>query len=204
MIEAIISMVVVSVMLMAALNTLGGAAKNTTIQTQLQMGPALAHDLMSQILQAPYEEADDTPLLGIEGAEDDASRGDFDDVDDYRAWSASPPEEVDGSFVPNADGWTRTVDIDYVSVSDPTTVSATDTGLKRITVTVTDAQGKKTTLVALRSRYGVYDQVPSVDTTIVSAINVQLQVGGDASTLLNSGTSLLNWPTPPTSILPSD
>ncbi len=202
LIEAVISMVIVAVMLAAALSTLGSAAKNRQLQAQLQIGPALAHDLMAQILQAPYEEPDDTPVLGIEGAEDDASRADFDDVDDYRGWSASPPETTDGGFVPNADGWTRSVAVDHVSVSNPTTVSATDTGLKRITVTVTDPQGKTTTLTALRSRYGAYDQVPAVDTTIISAVDIQLQVSDDTSTLLTSGTSLLNWPAPPAFFIP--
>ena len=69
------------------------------------------------------------------GAESGETRANYDDVDDYNGWTASPPELSDGTAL-SLGGYTRSAKIIHVVFDDPTTESGSYTGMKRITVTV--------------------------------------------------------------------
>ena len=153
MIEATLSIVIVGVMLVAGLNTLG-----STRMTQHKLGygiraAALAEDLMSEILQQYYEDPDLAPgSFGRSIAEDDeGDRTLFDDVDDYDGWSASPPQDRDGAPLVGANGYTRSVSVDWVLSSDLNQTSVSATGIKRISVFVSHADGVRISLYALRT-----------------------------------------------------
>jgi hypothetical protein len=81
-----------------------------------------------------------------------------------------------------------------VAYVNPSTmaVSGTDTGVMRITVSVTDPRGSVTTLVGLRSTGGQYDVKPSTATTCVRWVGVQIQVGSDARYTITSGSGVPN------------
>ena len=117
------------------------------------------------------------PEFGPEPGEADGTRTYFDDVDDYDGWSASPPQAKDGTVLKDYDGWTRKVEVVYATPSDPGISPVTDLGLKRISVTVTDLPGQESVLAALRSNMGTYSQSPSVRTTRVNWIGLNLQIG---------------------------
>ena len=82
MIEAVISVVLVSVLLVSAMNTLGTSKTIQLIMSDHGRGQQLAYDLMSEILEQEYEEPIDLPSFGVEGSESGPSRSAFDDVDD--------------------------------------------------------------------------------------------------------------------------
>ncbi len=216
LIEAVISTVVVGWLLVAAVNTLAYGARTRQVQAESGVGTTLAQQLMSEILQASYQESESLvqgidrpgsgglteitmepvlPVFGPESGEVDGTRTYFDDVDDYDGWSASPPQAKDGTELANCDGWTREVTVTY---GDPATLNQvgklTDSGLKYITVTVTDQKGQQTTSVALRSGLGTYDQSPTVETMYLSWVGLGLQIGSDASSLVESSANLLNQP----------
>ena len=94
MVEAIVSILVVGVMLVAALNTVGAARLGEHKIAQRNRGLALAQDLMSEILQQAYADPEQ-PDSGIQTDSDENSspRTDYDDVDGWgRApWGWSPP-----------------------------------------------------------------------------------------------------------------
>ncbi|MCD6364999.1 MAG: type II secretion system protein [Planctomycetes bacterium] len=192
LIEATISLVIVSVMLVAALKTVGASARARRIQTFQRRAPALSRQLMSEILPCRYQEPDDTPVFGPENTENTATRAAFDDVDDFHGWSACPPQMPDGAALPDLAGWRRSVVVEYVDADDLSTVSSADTGMKRITVTTTDPQGKRTTLVALRSSYGAYDHAPTQETTYVAWIGVDLQIGDNSNLRVVCGANPSN------------
>ncbi|HVT79556.1 MAG TPA: hypothetical protein VHM90_02775, partial [Phycisphaerae bacterium] len=75
------------------------------------------------------------------------------DVDDFNGWSESPPQDRAGNPMQDLAGWSRSVRVDFVSIANPTTVSATDAGLKRITVTVSKNNVPLATRVALKGRH---------------------------------------------------
>jgi len=189
-----VSVVIVAVLLVAALRTLGAAARARTVQAAQCQGPALARQLMAEIRQARY--ADDlvpTGPLGPEAGEVvGKDRTAFDDVDDYNGLSESSPRGRDGTTLTGAGDFKRDVTVEWVRPDQPDTVVATDSGLKRITITVTGSTSKAT-LVALVSKYGASEQTPRIHTrtTYVTGINVNLKTGGESSRIY-SGTSIPN------------
>lgn len=67
---------------------------------------------------------------------EEASRADFDDIDDYNNWSASPPEDREGNAYADLTGWTRSVMVAWVEPDEPTQVAPLTRTAKRIVVTV--------------------------------------------------------------------
>src|SRR5216110_119218 len=110
-VEAAISVVIVAVLLVAALETLGAAARARVIQAGQCQAPALAGQLMAEIRQANY--ADDAvpngPLGPEAGEVNGKDRTGFDDVDDYNGLSESPCRARDGSSLPAIGDWKRDV-----------------------------------------------------------------------------------------------
>ena len=98
-----------------------------------------------------YEDPDQTPNFGGESGESGGSRIDWDDVDDYAGWSASPPEANDGTTLSGFEAWTRSVEVVWVKPGQLNTVGA-KTGVKRISVTVSRNDGPATELVAIRTQ----------------------------------------------------
>ena len=91
------------------------------------------------------------PVFGLESSESTGSRADFDDVDDYNGWTASPPQRRDGTVIPQLDGWGRTAQVGRLDpvLLDPTGV---ETGVKRIRVTVKRDDAEVASIVAIRTR----------------------------------------------------
>ena len=130
-------MVIVSVMLVAALSAVGASRTGKHKMATRARGLLLAQSLMSEILQCAYEDPDDpSTSLGCEASESGANRTDYDDVDDYDGWDASPPGEKHGSGIPWADGYRRIVTVQWVDPLDLDQASGTSTGVKRIRVIV--------------------------------------------------------------------
>ncbi len=152
--EAVVSMLIVSVMLVAALNTVGASRTTQKKTADRSRGFLLAENLMSEILQQAYEAPDLAPgSFGLEGAETgDGSRSLWDDVDDYDGWSASPPEQKDGTVIDGFEGWGRSVAVAWANPGDfAAAAPATDSGVKQIRVTVTDGDAVVVSLVAVRT-----------------------------------------------------
>jgi type II secretory pathway pseudopilin PulG len=135
LIEVVGAMLIVGGLLVAALTALGAAKASQANLALRAQGRALAHGLLGEALRQHYEEPDDTPAFGREGDEDKYSRALWDDVDDYRMYYTSPPENADGSEIEDySSDWTQMVDVVWVDPTDTTQVSATATGVKRVTV----------------------------------------------------------------------
>ncbi|MFQ5492213.1 MAG: hypothetical protein ACE5GE_15975 [Phycisphaerae bacterium] len=133
--EAVVSMLVVSVMVLAALNTVGASRVGQYIATDRVRGDLLARELMAEILQQAYEEPVDPVLFGREN-ESGGNRSQYDDVDDYESRSFAPPEYKDGTAMTGLDTWERRADVIWVSPADLDTAVFIETGIKRVTVEV--------------------------------------------------------------------
>ena len=151
LIEAAISIVLVGLLLVAALNTLGATAISKRIIEHQAQGHLLAADLMAEILTQAYEEPVDTVNFGRESGESGGDRVDWDDVDDYEGWSATPPESKDEVELDGYDQWTRSVEVAFVN---PTSLNdlVGNTGVKRITVTASFNGVPAAELVAIRTQ----------------------------------------------------
>jgi type II secretory pathway pseudopilin PulG len=136
LIEVVASTMIVGMMAVAALNSLGAATRSSESIGNRAVALGLADELLSEILQQPYEDPTQTPVLGRESGEAASPRSVFDDVDDYNGWSQSPPQYASGATIPNRTDWTHAVQVRRVSPTSPTTNSVTDQGAKLITVTI--------------------------------------------------------------------
>lgn len=151
MVEVVVAIVIVGLMYVAAINTLGATRVGHYKIARQQRALLLAHGLMAEITQHPYW--DRVNKAGLGPAADETVPGDrslYDDVDDYNGWSMSPPEAKDGTPLVGYDDWRREVDIVWV---DPSSLSevGSESGVKRITVTVQERGVFVTELVAYRT-----------------------------------------------------
>lgn len=151
MVEVAISVVIVGVMTVAALDTVGAAKLGNQKTTSRKSGTLLAQQLMAEILTQGYAEPVDAPVFGRESTEIDGDRTDYDDVDDYDVWSSSPPEYKDGTPIPDLDGWGRHVSVVWADATDLLSTSGSETNVKRITVTVTYNGLEVASLTAVRT-----------------------------------------------------
>lgn len=138
LIEAMVSIVIVGGMLAASLRVAGSAAVARAKAAEQSRGLAMARGLMAEILAQSYREPVSPVAFGLESGESQTNRSTLDDVDDYHNLSESPPKNRDGTIFYNAGTWTRVTKVEWVTSSTLTqaTASATDTGVKRVTVTV--------------------------------------------------------------------
>jgi MSHA pilin protein MshD len=151
LVETMMAVVILSVMLIVALNTLGASNANQFRTAQRATAAALAQGLLSDILELPYEEPNGSVLFGIEATELRGSKINYDDVDDFNGWSESPPQNRDGSAMSDLQGWTRSVTVQRVSISNPATVVTTESGLKRVTVTISKKGVTLASVAALKA-----------------------------------------------------
>jgi MSHA pilin protein MshD len=192
LIEAVISIVIVATMLVAAVSALGSFARARRSQFDRCAGGTLTRGLMSEILQARYLEPGVDVWFGRDTGEPADARATWDDVDDYNGLNECPPKTKSGTAITGAAGWTRQVAVAYVQPDNPNQTSSTDTGLVRITVSATSPTGVTTTLQALRSDGSIYDQPPRTDTTFVSWVGAEMQIGSDQARRLTTGTHVLD------------
>jgi prepilin-type N-terminal cleavage/methylation domain-containing protein len=191
LIEATACVVIVAIMLVAAVQAIGAAARARLLQQDLTRAQALARQLMGEIRQNRYRDpiADRGKLAAETG---ETSRSLYNDVDDYNNYKDQPPVARDGTALAGYTGWQRKVKVQWVDPNDPSSSVGSDTGLKKITVTVTTAGGKAVSLTALRSQYGMYDHQPAAQTTYVGWVGVTCRVGESSKPTVVSGASTAN------------
>jgi len=136
LVEATVSIFIVGVMVVAALSTVGATRLGEYKLGERCRALPLAQGLLAEVLQQSYEDPNGSAAFGTESGEGTASRTDFDDVDDYHNWSASPPQNQDGTEMSDLSGWLRSVQVGWVNPTNLSQTAGSDQGVKRITVTV--------------------------------------------------------------------
>ena len=150
--ETLVSIVLVGGLLVVSLDLLSDAVAGQQGTSDRGRGILLAQQLMTEILEQPYDDPDQTTVLGREVGEDTGTRDSFDDVDDYHDWDSSPPTEKDGTEIPNLTGWSRSATVRWVDADDQISARGTDTGVKEITVTVRHKNARVASMMAIRTR----------------------------------------------------
>lgn len=151
LVETVISLLILSGAFVATLNTVSASRATYLTTSDRLLGLTLAEDLLAELLAKDYREEDST-LIGLDLLEaEGAGRSRYDDVDDYDGWSSSPPQLSDATQMQGVDGYTRSVEVDWVSSMSPDTPSNSDQGLKRVTVTVLRGERQIAQLVAYRA-----------------------------------------------------
>jgi len=151
MVEAVFCVVLVGGLVVVSLDTLGASKTAQKNLGDRALGQLLASSLMSEILNQSYEDPNQTPIAGLELTENALLRTTYDDVDDYTNWTASPPQNRDGTTIPEMTDWQESVKIDVVDPANLNTRMLLDTGVKRITVTIKRNGDVIATLVGIKT-----------------------------------------------------
>jgi len=192
MIEVVVATLLSGVVVVGALNVMGGAIKTRSVIATYSQGPMLANELLAEVMSQSYEdpEAPGTgELVGYGREPGETTRDTFDDVDDYFNYSESPPLDSSGQAMNEYAGWTHTVNWNFTK-RDTGAFSITDSGLKFIVVQVTAPDGTLTQRLGYRWREGVLERPPAIDTEIITWVGAELQIG--ALGIARAGTNLIN------------
>jgi hypothetical protein len=175
--EVLISSILVGVLVVAALNSVGMVFRTRRFNADRLTGPGLARDVISEILAMPYEDPQNPGgAIGVDAGESASTRTTFDDVDDYHNWSTANAGAANGTARSGYTGWAHQATVTWAERVTGT-VWASDTGLKRITVTVTSPSGTVTQLHAFRARQGALEQSRARLGTAVTWIGAELRAG---------------------------
>lgn len=193
LVEAVISIVIVGVMFVAALTTVGAAARGRTVQAEWREADSLARSLLGEIACTGYGATSGSlvSLVVVGGPAQDRST--WGDVDDFGGLVDSPPTDRTGVALPGLSAlWKRQVKVERVNPADASGAGTgnSDYGLKRITVIVTAPSGKKTVLATLCSRWGCAQQATPGNTVQAQGALVRLRL--DAGADVYAGTSIPN------------
>src|SRR5688572_26650145 len=111
LIEVVASTMIVGMMTVAALNALGAATRSAESLGNRSVAAGLADELMSEIVQTAYSDPSGSTGLGPDGSESTGPRSAFDDVDDYDGWNQLPPQNRDGTTMPDRADWRHRVEV---------------------------------------------------------------------------------------------
>ncbi|MFM9996504.1 MAG: hypothetical protein ACKVU4_11985 [Phycisphaerales bacterium] len=150
MIEGIMSTVIVGVMMVAAMQTVAASRVVQFKTAERAQAALLAGEMMTEVMEQGYEDAV-SPVFGPEGGESTGTRASFDDVDDYHGWEEKPVETRAGVTVVGLEQWTRAVSVMRVAPGNLGVAALTETGAKRITVTIKHRDVPVFTLNAVRT-----------------------------------------------------
>ncbi|MBI4179443.1 hypothetical protein HY522_08490 [bacterium] len=137
LIEATITAVIVG--MIAVFLSVYYATANKSVRKSRDMSIAgyLATGLMEEISARRWDEETDgsiSPSLGPDGGESASDKGDFDDVDDFNAFTELAVQYPDGAPLAGYAGWSRSVTVDFIDESNAP--SAAPTERKRAVVVV--------------------------------------------------------------------
>jgi MSHA pilin protein MshD len=150
LVEAVMACLVVSILMVSAMRAAGMVARYQFATSDRARARFLAGQMMTDVLSYPYQDPLVTPVFGIETGEVATNKTTFDDVDDFNGWNESPPQDRDGNAMTELAGWKRYVSVAWVTSANVSTVSATETGIKRVTVTVSKNNVTLSTRVAIK------------------------------------------------------
>ena len=144
LLEVIISLILVSTIILVSITASANLMRNKSISMESVRGHELAFQILDEVTAARFEDADeDERTFGREDSETATNRTDFDDVDDYHNYSASPPAHRDGSPIAELAGWSFSVTVAPAESTTGGIVTTTDTAapLKRVIVTYVAPSG---------------------------------------------------------------
>ncbi len=133
LVEAIASIVLVGVLLIAALSAAGASASMRQNASSRDFAAMLAADLAEEIDLKGYGGTTGGTITGAILA---GTRATFTTIDDYNGLEERPPVTGAGVTIDGAANYSRQTAVQRVTLADPTAATTTETGVKRITITV--------------------------------------------------------------------
>lgn len=135
MAETLVASLLIGLVLVSTIQIVGPMVRSNSVHADRLVAANLANELSEEIATklwtTPVEPPADVGKVAVK-----KTRSTFDSIDDYQGWSSTPPMLADETVNTALAGWTRSVKVVHCLINAPDTDSATPTGLKRVTVTV--------------------------------------------------------------------
>jgi len=135
-VEVLLASVIMSVLLVSGLKLFTNLGWSQQATASREEAGFLVINMFEEIKRQAYKDptaTDDT--LGREVGESATSRENYNDIDDYQNWSATPPEDQAGQPYDQYSHLTRSVSIRYVRATDFSQPAANE-GFKEVTITI--------------------------------------------------------------------
>ncbi len=152
----LIDLIVIIVIVAIALPPMIGLLIQVTRQSTFGVTVTRANHLASTLFEEMRSKRGDenaTAASATLGPDPGETRATYDDVDDYHGLDESPPKDSLGNDVADSGGFRQQVSVCYVANTDLDTCIGGPTLYKRITVTVTDPEGRASELVTMISNF---------------------------------------------------
>ena len=151
LIDLILVMVIVAIAIPPILGLLIQVVRGNTFGVTVSHSNSLASTLLDEIRSKQWDQTDPTPSVTL--GPDAETRTTYNDVDDFDGLDESPPQDSLGNPLAGFNGYRQQVSVCYVTNTDLNTCVGGPTIYKKVTVTVTDPEGRATERVTLFSSY---------------------------------------------------
>lgn len=151
MIEVVMATAITAGLTVGALTLVASTSAQKTNAALVAKGQMLCRTLAEEISTRPVADWSsgaididiDVGILKVTGIDakgvtvtvGKGNRTTFETVDAYSGYTEKPPKDENGNTMTGYTGWARTVTIAPAVYADPNSTSATETGMRRITVT---------------------------------------------------------------------
>lgn len=133
MIEATVCVVLVGILLAGSLAAAGNSARDRLRTSESSLATTLALDLAEEIAGKGYGS---TTGGTIPTTTHTGPRAILTTIDQYNGLTESPPKDPSGMTIPRTTGWTRNAAVTRVTAADPGVSTTQETGVKRVTITI--------------------------------------------------------------------
>lgn len=178
MMETTVSISLVSILLVGSLQTLTFTTQHSNRDLENLRALGLAEQLLAEIVPLNYiDPVESTTALGREASETSTTiRSAWDDIDDYNGFKESTLRYRDGTAIPNATGWVRSVTVTSLVPSTLATTTSLNSTLRLVTISLERTGGRSYTYQYLVSRDG-FRTPQSLASTTQPAFKTQWQIG---------------------------
>ncbi len=153
LIDLILVIVIVSLAIPPMVALLIQETRQSTFGVTMTRANGLGSTLLEEIRSKRWDENGGAASTTL-GPETGETRATYDDADDFLGLDDSPPQDSLGTDMAGSTGFRQQVSVCYVANTDLETCLGSGTSnYKRITVTVTDPEGRTTQVVTVISNF---------------------------------------------------
>jgi MSHA pilin protein MshD len=152
LIDLIITIIIIAIAVPPMVGVFITNTRNSTFGVTMARANHLASNLLEEIRSKRWDE--NTGAASATLGPDSETRATYDDVDDFHGLNETPPKDSLGTTMSGSTGFRQQVSVCYVANTDLNTCLGSGTSnYKKITVTVTDPEGRATPLVTVISSF---------------------------------------------------
>ncbi|MGH7380606.1 MAG: hypothetical protein ACREKR_00040 [Candidatus Methylomirabilales bacterium] len=152
LIDLILVIIIVAIAIPPMVGVFITSTRNSTFGVTMARANHLASNLMEEIRSKRWDETAGAASATL--GPDSETRATYDDVDDFHGLNETPPKDSQGVTMSGSTGFGQQVSVCYVAgTALDTCLGSGTSNYKKITVTVTDPQGRVTPLVTVISSF---------------------------------------------------